>query len=842
MRWVIGVFGLATVLAAPAQAAPAEMWDVFGRESIAAYGDPDAPAREWDDILWRAYTQTEDPEQAVALFGEAVDVRPDTAAIYADLIVRSVVIEACQQWGGRLRGYDDEVYDADLAFDNPEDAAAEAEAAAIEAAMAADAAARMAGAFDQAEEDYVGVDAMCLAQAPQAFLEEALAIADEEPSGELLFVILRNTEYRRPLDEAIGLALRHPQAQRVLLRYYEWNLAARLQLALVALDPNAPESLAAVAGGLDSDTALSGPAAGWAEAILEVARARAGDHEARLVYDYALMKRSLAVGLADEAVRLYLAQTPADRARMLREDFGCAPGDCPDAGAIEPYLSADLVAALWLVGERDEALALLDRAVAATSQPGGPRDPRLAALGEALRPTMTPDEVFTAFILGDPNEPQNEHEYSMEGTSGWLFAIQSPLPQRVLAPVFSDAGYDRLASGLARAVPYGFESDEDAAALLTEIARRLGPDVEQARAIWLDRLRAAAGTEPGFARRYGTPPLSTIWSESRLPPGMSAWAGTDENDFDAEPADPPFNLPEYVSPYGLIRAERIGGERVALFQSGEYDLPGEIPAYGLWLVRTENNLWREPVYLGLQTMFPYVPTQGSALPLVQDGRLQIEMRVRELDPDTITFPPIGLGYLREEDGVVLTAALSDLEHDADLDGLTDIAERRLGLDPASADSDGDGGPDGADPLPGVAYNPAASPARTALALAILERMVGHDQGAILVGPESDGDPLAMLAGPPQQGRWATVFMVGDPADYAALVTPFRLIVRTREEFDAANAGGPPFFPPAVTIYSSPDDRTHLVIWSASWVGGTFVVRCPAEGTECEVEELSSWIT
>lgn len=176
------------------------------------------------------------------------------------------------------------------------------------------------------------------------------------------------------------------------------------------------------------------------------------------------------------------------------------------------------------------------------------------------------------------------------------------------------------------------------------------------------------------------------------------------------------------------------------------------------------------------------------------------------------------------------------------DRLTDIAEVRLGLDPSMADTDGDGMADGLDPLPGVALDPRANPGRTALARAILEQMVGHDAGAILVVPEPGHDPLAILAGPPQQGRWLTVFMVGDPQDYAALVTPFRLIVRTQQAYDVAKAGGPPFFPPSVMVYSSLDDRIHLVIWSAGWVGGTLVIRCPDLGAQCQVEEISNWIT
>jgi hypothetical protein len=63
--------------------------------------------------------------------------------------------------------------------------------------------------------------------------------------------------------------------------------------------------------------------------------------------------------------------------------------------------------------------------------------------------------------------------------------------------------------------------------------------------------------------------------------------------------------------------------------------------------------------------------------------------------------------------------LATLAVDRDGDGLTDIEEHRLGLDFSNADTDGDGVPDGRDPLPLVRYQPPPG-SDDPLALAIVD--------------------------------------------------------------------------------------------------------------------------
>lgn len=825
------------LIAGPAFAAPPDVWEIFHQESIARYASPGEAAQSWEDVLWRAYDASGEPEAAARAFARSLDLEVDAARQYADLIANSSVGEACRLNAGRFywSNEDDGFYGATLddgSYEHDLDDAAAAAYAAYAAGVAATAVTDAQLEVDDLG-DGAGVHPACQALVDDRPLERARTTLLAEPTGELLSVIIERELDVSTSAQSMALVLEHPNALGVLRRLFQSNEDIALQLALMSLDPTSEETVQTLTTGLSRGAPTTGPAVGWAEAILEAARARAAGTAQRRFYDRALLMRSLDLGLADYAVAIYREVSPEDRSFLITDPTGTPQ----DSAAVV------MAAALWLAGDRSEALTVLD-AANALQQASGERPGRtLAAMNEALRPTLQPADLFQPFVLG-AEDATDENDHFGDSSAGWIFASWNPLVAQVLAGRLEEAGYHRIADTLRRPrAPYG-PSTNDQAQAFAATAARLGPETTLLHAAWVGRLRDALEGAAGAdgPQRFSTPALPAIWTEGRLPPGLAPWlppTGQDAYDAEGEPA--PFTLPEYISPYGLIRAERIGEERVALFESSEYDLPGEIPAYGLWLVRTRNNVWQPPVYLGLQTLFPYVPARSSALPLLDGDRLQMEVQVRELDPETITFPPVGLGYLRQEDGIVLSAALADLERDTDSDGITDIAERRLGLDPDTADSDGDGWSDDRDPLPGVPYNPAANPRRTALAQAILEAIVGHDAGAIMIAPTAQGDPLSMLSGPPQQGRWLTVFLAGDATDYAALVTPFRLIVRTQEDFEAANAGGPPFFPPVVTVYSSLDDRTHLVIWSASWVGGAFVVRCADEGG-CESEEISSWIT
>ena len=76
-------------------------------------------------------------------------------------------------------------------------------------------------------------------------------------------------------------------------------------------------------------------------------------------------------------------------------------------------------------------------------------------------------------------------------------------------------------------------------------------------------------------------------------------------------------------------------------------------------------------------------------------------------------------HLRYKTGepVELRASLADIMKDSDGDGLTDLAEERLMLDPHNPDTDGDGIPDGEDAVPNLADKP-STPRQEAFAAAL----------------------------------------------------------------------------------------------------------------------------
>jgi hypothetical protein len=330
------------------------------------------------------------------------------------------------------------------------------------------------------------------------------------------------------------------------------------------------------------------------------------------------------------------------------------------------------------------------------------------------------------------------------------------------------------------------------------------------------------------------PAVMPSWPERRLPPNVRAWRDRDR------PARPPRTLLLPVDPDAVLRYETVGREHAIVYESSDYDLPGEVPAFGVWFTQTELGRWTRPVYLGLRQYFPYVITPGSRLPLLKDDVLQLEVQIREIDPGSIIFPPLATDLLRSVDGLYLTIDLARARADYDDDGLSDIEERALGLDPIDADSDGDGVPDGSDAVPLTAHRADGAPADLALARAVISQIMGHDHEALVTGPVSNAaGGLATT-----HTRSGALFLVGDPRIFAGIsLAPARLIVYTDADLVALARGPAPFYPPRIArLFSSLDGLRHYVQWSANWTGGRFVVICTTGGGACAIRELVSWVT
>lgn len=786
-----GAIALMTA-ATPAAAIPQTAWDAFLEGSYAAYRS-EGEDLTWEERLFDAAEGGVRQDVAVAQFGRDIGATPEQARLWADAIAASTILREncrpsdCEAWEG------------------------------------------------------FGYDAI-------------IAAAMEEPTGQLLEAVGRNLarEYSELLPTArfIAAVWTHPKKLEVFRSLYDYTEDDALRVALMVAEPGAPEILDALRHDRMRFDGSADEWDGWQLAALEGAlerlTAEGAPEDARAVYAQSILSRYLFLGLNEQAVATWRGWPESLKARLPLAAEPCeateeeTPPACLTRSAGRAMVD-DLAAALWLAGGRDEARALLAQGDARLGAPSAKElDGVHGALLEALEPRVADEDLFDRLVAVDQSD-RSSHGFGE--ASGWAFLSYAPATRQLVVARVRDAGHGAIADIMARRRLYYRSGNPGQLARMSALlapyaARRetLRADIE---AVW-----AADPGEQDVRRPFTGPYRPEGWTEASLPPGATAWSAPTQR-------PQPQGLPDGTEPppvdaHAILRHQVIDGESVIVFASSEYDLSGEIPAPGLWMARTENGRWRDPVYLGLQMHFPYVPTADSAVPLIVNGRVRIETQVREIDPRSITFPPVGLGLLREEDGVVIERDLADVERDSDGDGLTDIAERRLLLAPDNPDSDGDGLVDGRDPMPLTARVDGVRNARFELAAAIVHALTGHDAGAIMMpaeAPDSD-DALLMMGG--ERGTapgMVTRIMVGDPAMFAGLSLPFRLLVYTPEQAKVLGSGPAPFLPPSVDVYSSLDDRRHLVIWSAGWVGGQFMVTCADAATDsCAVEELSNWIT
>ncbi|HVZ29132.1 MAG TPA: hypothetical protein VG839_01980 [Asticcacaulis sp.] len=667
---------------------------------------------------------------------------------------------------------------------------------------------------------------------------ETARIAMAEPTGGLLQAIgeMINDQDTPAL---VRLAWNHRAAEAVFSGLYGYNENSVYFAAMLLKLPDDPTGVALPVLRGNADELTPDEANGFIAAIEEAAEARLGDTPAalnwRAALAQALLQQELNLGLNHEAVTRYLAYPQAVRDRLPYAPPGLQKYDLSSQTTHSYAFANALAAALWLEGRRDEARAVLGKAY-----PGGwkrekSEQAEFDAVSDALLPKIAASDLFKAYVVGD-GKP--------EADDGWLSGIRraTPAVREVVALRLTAAGYADIAAFVRRVEAPG--DNTRFPAVWPSLTTLLPAAVTDRQPGWAERIRDARARQAVAADAASGPvhvtstSVAPAWSEKPLPTGVTPWRDSDKV------ASLPKGLKLPVAPDDVLRFEANGKDAALVFESSEYDLSGEIPAAGLWVTLRQDGVWQKPLYLGLQEHFPYVVTSGSRLPLLAGDHLHLEIQVKEIDPKTITFPPVGMGYAREADGLYLDIDLAALKGDRDGDGLTDIAEARLGLKPDAADSDGDGIPDGRDPLPLTAYNPKGNPRDGAVAKIILEHFAGHDAGAIMVKPRPEaapGDLLMLGPAAPQEKRY-TMILVSDVdlfSDIAA--APFQLIVYSHADLARLGRDKAPFYPPRITeLFRSLDGNDYYVSWSASWVGGSFWVHC--DGDQCTSKELSNWIT
>ena len=148
----------------------------------------------------------------------------------------------------------------------------------------------------------------------------------------------------------------------------------------------------------------------------------------------------------------------------------------------------------------------------------------------------------------------------------------------------------------------------------------------------------------------------------------------------------------------VIKSEKLSEKWVILYIDHQYD---EMLAFGsgYWLSFSNDNgkTWKK-YYTGLTENKNYYFKSNSKLPLWKDdNHLQIEADlVRMTQPRMHPMPP---QYELVRDNALITLDLNAILEDSDNDGLSDIEERNLFLNPNSSDTDNDGILDGEDTNP-----------------------------------------------------------------------------------------------------------------------------------------------
>lgn len=287
--------------------------------------------------------------------------------------------------------------------------------------------------------------------------------------------------------------------------------------------------------------------------------------------------------------------------------------------------------------------------------------------------------------------------------------------------------------------------------------------------------------------------------------------------------------------FWVVRAERQHQRVVALALSQLVDPVGEVSPGGYWLLlSTDAGAHWERLYLSLGDHRPFHAWRDSKVPLLDaHDVVRLDLQEADIDESAITFPPLSTALQRGRDHVVLEARLASLRADTDADGLTDLLEARLLLDPNEADTDHDGVNDLDDLTPRLDDRLPLTPEAEFLNAFFEHFMTGGKAPRPHVVPPGSG-PL----GAPRAATLEDVrFLVGQHPGLRPLV---RLITLTPAELEAARGRYGAFYPMHLELMLNGTEHA-FIRWSESWRGGTLRLDRAEDGS-LTVTELESWIT
>jgi len=571
----------------------------------------------------------------------------------------------------------------------------------------------------------------------------------------------------------------------------------------------------------DRDPAAALAAARWA--MDEVPRtgmeAEALAMATRRIYWIALGKHGLSGKLLAEGAAL----TPAELERVLHEPFrGSAESqEFELIGSKEVQDMQAAVAEQWLLGliaagRSDDARSELAR----QSKPGS-------------------DAGYAGDILADKSGGDIFDRYVGDGEKGVLWNLYGDgvtatrLVADFLAKHEMESGAVMLHEQLCR--PYfarrGSEQLDGDLATLPEAFQKY----RQAHASLIAEVRSAAGC---------TKPRQSAELSSKLPRREEVPLTAEQRAHAALP-DHRGKIPVPRS-FAVVRAESSGQQLRAVCISPAVDPGGEVSPGGYWLVRSNDggSTWLTPVYLGFQYQQPYVVREKARVSMFAPNVLRLEVAVEELDPESITFPPVELSLRREAKDLYIDLPLDEIDRDTDADGFTDLLEAKLATDPTKADTDGDGLSDSLDDFPQASARAEAGP-YAPIVVDMLKQLVGFESAGIIVPVrKGGGDSLdSMLSGMKHAEAGSVLFQLieGDASQFNGLRADGQVIVISPEQVAEISARSGPFYPLSFpTILMDPQHTRALVKWSAGWRGGTLIYHLK-DGRWIS-ERAREWIT
>lgn len=349
-----------------------------------------------------------------------------------------------------------------------------------------------------------------------------------------------------------------------------------------------------------------------------------------------------------------------------------------------------------------------------------------------------------------------------------------------------------------------------------------------ARALALLKQQMSFAAPPGIDAGVASLPdaLPSPFVERTVP-----WKGPAPKTIDPRSAGAPTR-------YRPVRAQKQGKRTVVLATSQRFDPVGEVSPGGYWLlISNGTGAWQE-LYLGLGDHRPFHALKQSTVPLLDaQDVVRVAMEDAPINEKSIMFPPIATSAPTRRELVVLEAPLTALAKDSDGDGLSDLVEARLLLDPTKKDTDGDGVIDGDDPTPRLDDRLPATPLAEVYNAFFEDFLTGRKQPrALIVAPGADPLAATFRAADLEDVR----FLRGEAAALGGLRPLVRIITLSAAELEAARARFGAFYPMGIEVSLNGADHAFIE-WSEGWRGGSCRVNRDVRGV-LVVTHLSSWIS